>query len=129
MMAVRAQEIAEGLDAAEQHKQSLAKANEERERVLAAAREEGREKVRQAVQEADETRTRLLAEAREEAQHVRERGHEAVEREREQALLQVRQSVVDLALLAASQAVVQKLDDRAHRQAVEEFVSSLERQA
>ena len=56
-------------------------------------------------------------------------GREAVEREREQALLEVRRSVVDLALLAASQAVVQNLDDRAHRQAVEEFVSSLERQA
>jgi len=129
VMEQRAREVAEGLDAAQQHKQALAKANEERARVLAEAREEGRAHVRQAVQEADQTRARLLEEAREEAQRVRERGREAVELERQQALVEMRRSVVDLALLAASRAVVQRLDERAHRQAVEAFVAGLEQQA
>lgn len=127
MMALRAQEIAKGLDAAQQSKTALAHVNEERDRLLALAREEGREYVRQAVREADETRERLLAEAREEAQRIRTRGHEAVEMEREQAMLEVRRAVVDLALLAASQAVLQRMDERAHRQAVEEFLANLER--
>jgi len=127
MMNLRAQEIAEGLEAAKQSKEALVKVGEERARVLAGARDEGRERVRQAVKEADETRARLLAEAREEANRIRERGREAVELEREQALQEVRRTVVDLALLAASRAVLQRMDERAHRQAVEEFITTLER--
>ena len=127
MMKLRAQEIAEGLEASRKHKEALAHAEEERERVLAEAREQGRERVRQAVKEGDETRERLLAEAREEAQRIRDRGRESVELEREQALLEVRRTVVDLALSAASRAVIQRLDEKAHRQAVEEFITSLER--
>ena len=126
VMAKRAQEIAEGLEAAQQHKEALAKANEERERVLAEAREEGREKVREAVQEADQVRERLVAEAREEAQHVRERGPRGGRVGARTGAAGTAPPVVDLALLAASRAVVQRLDDRAHRQAVEEFVTSLE---
>ncbi len=128
VLQLRAQEIAEGLDAAQQHKEALAKVAEERERALAEAREQGRERIREAVQEATETKERIVAEAREEAQHLRTRGHEAVELEREQALSEVRRVVVDLALQAASRAVLQRLDERAHRQAVEAFLTELEQQ-
>jgi F-type H+-transporting ATPase subunit b len=127
VMALRTKEIADGLDAAQQSKTALAHVEEERDRLLAQAREEGREHVRQAVREADETRERLLAEAREEASRLRTRGHEAVEMERDQAMHEVRRTVVDLALLAASRAVLQRMDERAHRQAVEEFITNLER--
>jgi len=127
MMNLRAQEIAEGLEAAQQSKEHLAKVGEEREGILAAARDEGREWVRQAGKEAEEARARLLAEAREEANRIRERGREAVAMEREQAMLEVRRTVVDLALLAASRAVLQRMDERSHRQAVEEFIAALER--
>jgi F-type H+-transporting ATPase subunit b len=126
VMAERSQEIAEGLEAGERNKEALTRLEEERQRVLAGAREEGREQVRQAVKEADEARDRMVAEAREEAQQIRARGHEAVEREREQAALTLRQQVVDLAILAASRAVLQRLDERGHRRAVEDFISRLE---
>jgi F-type H+-transporting ATPase subunit b len=127
MMKLRAQEIAEGLEASRQHKEALSLAETERERILAEAREQGRERVRQAVKEGDEARERLLAEARDEAQRIRDRGREAVDLEREQALLEVRRTVVDLALSAASRAVIQRLDEKQHRQAVEEFITGLER--
>ena len=65
-------------------------------------------------------------EAREEAARIRTRGHETVEMERDQAMHEVRRNVVDLALLAASQAVLQRMDERSHRQAVEEFLANLE---
>ncbi len=126
VMAERSREIAEGLDAAERNKEAMARLEEERQKVLAAAREEGREQVRHAVKEADEVRERMVAEAREEAQEIRTRGHEAVEREREQAALVLRQQVVDLAILAASRAVLQRLDQAAHRRAVEDFIARLE---
>jgi len=127
VMALRATEVAEGLEAAGKSKEALTHVEEERERLLAEAREQGRERVRQALTEGEEAREHLLAEARAEAQRIRTRGHEMVTLEREQAMLEVRRTVVDLALLAADRAVLQRLDERAHRQAVEEFVASLER--
>jgi F-type H+-transporting ATPase subunit b len=126
VMAERSREIAEGLEAGERNKEALTRLEEERQQVLAGAREEGREHVRRAVKEADEVRDRMVAEARDEAQEIRTRGHEAVEREREQAALMLRQQVVELAILAASRAVLQRLDERGHRRAVEDFISRLE---
>lgn len=126
VMAERSEEIAEGLEAGERNKEALARLEEERQQVLAQAREEGREQVRRAVKEADEVRDRMVADARDEAQEIRTRGHEAVAREREQAALTLRQQVVDMAILAASRAVLQRLDERAHRRAVEDFISQLE---
>ncbi len=127
MMKQRAEEIAEGLQAAEENKEALAKATQEREQILAAAREEGREHVRRAVQEAETERERLLAEARTEVQALRDRGREALDRERTQTLLELRQRVVDLALLAAGRAVGQRLEASAQRQAVDDFITELER--
>lgn len=125
-MAGRASEVVEGMEAARKSKEFLAHVEEERERLLSEARDQGRERVRQAVREAEKAREQILAEAREEAQHIRARGREVIELEREQALMEVRRVVVDLALMAASRAVLQRMDEKAHRQAVEEFLASLE---
>jgi F-type H+-transporting ATPase subunit b len=129
VMAQREREIAEALDAGERARQGLAHIEEERTRVLAQAREEGRELVRQSVREAEEQRERILAEAREESQAVRQRAQQAIHLAQEAAQLELRQEVISLALLAASQAVLGRLDVEAHRQAVDDFISGLETKA
>jgi len=126
IMSEREREIAQALEAGEQAKMELARIDQERERVLADAREQGREHVRRAVKEGEQARERVLAEAREEAQALRERAHTAIALEREEAALGLRRQVVDLALLAAGKAVLQKLDDQAHRAVVDDFITSLE---
>jgi F-type H+-transporting ATPase subunit b len=127
IMARREKEIADGLEAGERAKRELATIGQERDRMLASAREEGRQQVRQAVREGEEARERILAEAREEAQQIRQRARDSVELEREEAMLQLRREVVELALLAARQAVLTSLDEPRHRQAIDDFVASLER--
>ncbi len=126
VMAQREKEIADGLDAGERAKVELGSIDQERERVLARAREEGRQQVRQAVQEGEQARDQIVREAREEAQQIRQRAKESVELERQEAALQLRQEVVDLALLAARQALLAPLDEAKHRQAVDDFIASLE---
>jgi len=128
VMAIREQEIAEALDAGERAREELLRIEAEREKAVAQGREEGRELVRQSVREAEEQRARILAEARQESQAVRQRARQAVELEREAAELELRQRVVDLALLAANRAVLGRLDAEAHRQSVDDFIASLERQ-
>jgi F-type H+-transporting ATPase subunit b len=127
IMARREKEIADGLEAGERAKAELAVIGQERDRILASAREEGRQQVRQAVREGEEARERILAETRDEAQQIRQRARDSVELEREEAMLQLRRDVVDLALLAARQAVLTSLDESKHRQAIDDFVASLER--
>jgi F-type H+-transporting ATPase subunit b len=126
VMAQREKEIADGLDWGERAKAEVAGIEQERERVLASAREEGRQQVRQSVQEGSQAREQILREARDEAQQVRQRARESVELEREEAMLQLRRDVVDLALLAARQAVLTPLDEAKHRQAIDDFITSLE---
>jgi len=127
VMAQREKEIADALEAGERARVELAHLEEARARVLAEAREEGREQVRQAVREAEEARQRILGEAREEAQQVRQRARESLALERQEAMLALRRQVVDLVLLAARQAVLSRLDEEKHRQVVDDFIASLER--
>ncbi|MBN1460698.1 MAG: F0F1 ATP synthase subunit B [Armatimonadetes bacterium] len=129
VMADREKEIAEGLEAGERARGELERIDQERERMLAEAREEGRQQVRAAVQEGNEARDRIVEEAREEAHAIRERAKQAVDLEREEAMLQLRREVVDLAVAAAQRAVLIPLDEEKHRQAIDEFVRRLEAEA
>jgi F-type H+-transporting ATPase subunit b len=129
VMADREKEIEEGLAQAERARADLAKIDEERARRLTEARDEGRQRVQAAVQEGQEARERILREARDEAQEIRQRARETVDIEREEAMLQLRREVVDLALLAARQAVLSPLDEEKHRQAIDDFIARLEKQA
>lgn len=126
VMKERADDIARKLEEGERVRGQLARMDEERERVLGGAREQGREQVRQLVLEGEEARERILNEARGEAQEIRQRARETVELEREEAMIELRREVVDLALLAASRAVLGRLDEEKHRQVIDEFIAGLE---
>ncbi len=126
VMAQREKEIADGLDAGERARAELAGIEHERERVLADAHEDGRQRIRQAVQEGAQAREQILHEARDEAQQIRLQARQSIELERAEAMLQLRRDVVDLALLAARKAVLTTLDEPKQRQAVDDFITSLE---
>jgi F-type H+-transporting ATPase subunit b len=59
---------------------------------------------------------------------VRQRARESTALEQEEALLALRHQVVDLALLAASRAVLSDLDEEKHRRVVDDFIARLEQQ-
>ncbi|HUU55534.1 MAG TPA: F0F1 ATP synthase subunit B [Armatimonadota bacterium] len=122
----RESEISDALEAGEKARAELERIDQERERVLTGAREEGRQQVRAAVQEGERARNRILSEARGEAQQLRERARETVDLERREAALQLRREVVDLALLAAQRAVLTQLDEEKHRRAIDDFIAGLE---
>jgi len=126
VMEEREQEINEGLEAGDRARAELAQIDQERERVLVSAREEGRQLVRAAVKEGEEARDQIVGEAREEAQDLRRRGRASVDLERQEAMLQLRRDVVDLAFLAAQRAVLAPLDEESHRRAIDEFITQLE---
>ena len=128
LMAEREKEIADALDAGERARAAVARIDEKRESMLGKAREQGREQVRQLVLEGEEARERILREAREEAHEIRQRARATAELEREEAMMALRRDVVDLALLAASRAVLGRLDEAKHHQVIDEFIAGLEQQ-
>jgi len=128
LMAEREKEIGEALDAGERARAELARMDEKRESIVGKAREEGREQVRRLVLEGEEARDRILGEAREEAQEIRQRARDTVNLEREEAMMELRREVVDLALLAASRAVLGRLDTERHRRVIAEFIAGLEQE-
>ena len=127
VMDQREKEIEEGLERGEQAERRLGRIDEERRQVLAEAREEGREHVRQSVREGEQARERMLKDARGDVQQLHERARESLKLEREEAMLELRQQVVDLALLAARQAVLGRLDEEQHRRAIDDFIADLEK--
>jgi F-type H+-transporting ATPase subunit b len=128
VMGEREKEIAEGMEAGKRAKAELGRIDEEKERMLAEAREEGRLQVREAVREAEDAREDIIKEARSEAEEIRDRARRAVDLEREETMIELRRQVVDLALLAASRAVLGRLDEEKHRQVVDDFIQELESQ-
>jgi len=129
MLHTRQQEVEAGLKAAEEARAEAARLTQDREQILAQAREEGRGLVRKAVQEAQATRERLLTEAQQEREAMLEKGRALIDLERRQAILELREEVSELALRAAARAIREAMDEAAHRQAIEAFISSLETQS
>ena len=126
VMQERERQIDDALQSGEKARAELERIDQERERVLEGARDEGRQQVRAGVQEGEQARNRIVGEARDEAQEIRRRAQDTVDLERREAALQLRREVVDLALLAAQKAILTQLDEEKHRQAVDDFIANLE---
>jgi F-type H+-transporting ATPase subunit b len=129
MLEARRQEVEAGLKASEESRAEAGRLAQNREEILARARDEGRSLVQKAVKEAQEARERILSEAQTERQQILERGREMIDLERRQAVVNLREEVSELALRAASRAIREAMDEKAHRQAIETFISSLEAEA
>jgi len=126
VMQEREREIDDALQSGEKARAELERIDQERERVLEGARDEGRQQVRAAVQEGEQARNRIVSEARDEAQEIRRRAQETLDLERREAALQLRREVVELALLAAQKAVLTQLDEENHRRSIDDFIANLE---
>jgi len=123
MLDQRAQRIRESMEYAERVKQESARAQEAYEKHIQEARQQAQAIIAQATQQAERVREDILAKARQEAQEIRLKAQEEVEYERKRVMAELRDAVADLAILAAGQVLGKTLDDRAHRQIVQEFLA------
>jgi F-type H+-transporting ATPase subunit b len=97
-----------------EQKQALQEAGRQREDI-----------VKRAVQDAEELRAQLMAEARAEAEKLLQRAKEQIEREKKLALEEIRATVADLAIGAASKIVASSLTPDAQRKLVDEFLDNV----
>jgi F-type H+-transporting ATPase subunit b len=123
MLDERKRRIQEGLDAAEQAKDHLARAEEEVASQIERSRQEGQALIGQAQQAA----ARIQEEARQQAHAdhdallARARGE--IQLERDSAIAHLRREFADLTITAAEKVINQSLDRRAHQRLIDETLA------
>jgi F-type H+-transporting ATPase subunit b len=122
MLDERSQRIQESLAAAERAQADVARADREREELLASTRREIGELMAQAQSTAERIQAEARTSAQQEAQRIVETARQEAEAERAQAMAELRREVASLAVLAAERIIKRDLDEQAHRQLVDEFL-------
>lgn len=128
LSAVQAREesIQKALDEADRRREEAAALLEQQRRELAEARRKAQEILNESRDAADRLRKDLEAKAREESEAMLERARAEIHREKEAASEALRRETVDLALMAASRLLREKLDSDQDRRLVMEFVEGLQ---
>ena len=129
MLEERTRRIEESLAAAERAQADVARADREREELLASARREIGEMMAQAQTAAERVQSEARTTAQHEAQRIVETARQEAEAERAQAMAELRREVAALAVMAAERVISRSLDDQAHRQLVEDFLNERPAQA
>jgi F-type H+-transporting ATPase subunit b len=123
MLHKRQDRIRESMDYAERVKQEAARAQTDYEETIEESRREGQAIIAQAAQQAERAREDILARAQEEANKVKGKALEDVEYERKRVMAELRDQVAELAILAASRVLGKTLDEQAHRQVIDDFLT------
>lgn len=117
--------VREAVDGAHRASAEAQQLLEKHKEMLRAAGREREEIIKSAIGEAETLKAELSARARAEADEMIRRAKEQVEREKALAILELRASVADLAMEAASRIVVSSLTPEAQKKLVDDYVKSL----
>ncbi|MBI4871734.1 MAG: F0F1 ATP synthase subunit B [Candidatus Riflebacteria bacterium] len=122
VIAEREQRVKEKMDEAERNSLEMQTMRDEYHRRIAAIETETRDRIQGAMKEALAAKDELLESAREEAERVLQRGRQELEREKHMALVETRDAIVDLALMAAEKLIERNIDSRVHRALIDDII-------
>ncbi len=97
----------------------------ENEDNLKQAKEQGKTIVEEYKIKAEKVSSDVLKEAHEEAETILVRARTEAEREKEKAADEVKNQVVDLAVLISSKALEQSIDEEQHRRLIKDFIAKV----
>lgn len=110
------------MDEAERNALEMQNMREEYQRRLATIETEARDRIQSAMKEAMATKDEMLETARSEAEKLLSRGRQEMERDRQKMMVEMRDKVVDLAILAAEKLIEKNIDDRSHRALIDDII-------
>ncbi|MSQ40249.1 MAG: ATP synthase F0 subunit B [Dehalococcoidia bacterium] len=119
MLDERQSRIRESLETADRVRQEAAQQQQELQRQLEAARQEGQQMMAQARESADRFRQEEQERAGEAVAQMLTRARAEIQQERDAAVEEVRRHFADLAIRAAERVVERSIDRDAHRQVIE----------
>lgn len=123
----RKKRIASEFDNIEKAKQEMAKLREGYELKLKEIDLEARKRIQEAIAEGQKMAADLQVEAREEAKKVLDRAKENIELEVAKAKVELRDDIVNMAILATEKIINERLDDAKHKELIVEFIEGVEK--
>jgi F-type H+-transporting ATPase subunit b len=84
-----------------------------------------REKVQDAVKRGEELAEGIVGKARTHADEVKSKAEQDIEIETQKAQLELRESVVSMAIGAAEKVIGERLDDQLHRKLIQDYIDSI----
>jgi F-type H+-transporting ATPase subunit b len=125
VLEARQSDIQSTLDRIAADRQAMEQMRTDYERRIAGVEAEAREKIQAAIKEAQGMKDEIVGSARAESERIVTRGREEIEREKNKALAELRTHVADLAISAAGKVLGRAIDERAHRDLINDFVNQV----
>jgi F-type H+-transporting ATPase subunit b len=110
--AKKTRETAESL--LEDYKKQLAQAREEAQKILAEGKTMG-----------ENIKKEVIQKAHEESNQIVKRAQEEIEFQKEKALMELKERLADLSIMAASKVIEKALDKKDHEQLLDEYISKV----
>ncbi|MFN2465005.1 MAG: F0F1 ATP synthase subunit B [Candidatus Dormibacteria bacterium] len=126
MIDKRQADINSALDEAQEAVVAVKRSRERSEQILAEASAHAQEIVRRAERAASEMHEDARKDAKVQADAIVAKARTEIERERHAAVAEIRQQVVDLALVAASRVLQENIDGAKNRALIEQTVAKAE---
>ncbi len=124
VLAERQQDVNSAYEQLESDRRRMEAMRTDYEQRLASIEAEAREKIQGAIKDAQAARDQIIGEAQERSREMIQRAEAEVVREREQAMITLRQQVVDLALGATTKVIGDSLDETRQRRLIDDFIAS-----
>ena len=125
MLETREKTIAEAIESAKRERAEAEKAATEMRLTLDKVRAEAAELTRKNQQEIAAAKAALMAEAKKESEELLVQARKSIQEERRQAVAELRNLAVDLAIEAAGRLLQTQMDASKQRQLVEEYLANL----
>jgi F-type H+-transporting ATPase subunit b len=119
----RATEISTGYDRLDASQREMEALKADYETRLTAIEAEAREKIQGAIKEAQAARDQIIADANAKSREIITRAEAEANREKEQAMISLRQQIVDIAMRTTTHVVGENLDPARHQKLVDEFIA------
>ncbi|OGG44371.1 MAG: ATP synthase F0 subunit B [Candidatus Handelsmanbacteria bacterium RIFCSPLOWO2_12_FULL_64_10] len=125
MLDERERRIRDALSGAERARHEAERTLVEYKETLSNAEVEARERIQRATEQAHQERERIVSESHHQATRLVEDAKAEIQHEKERALQELRQTVGDLAIQAASKLLDENLDNARNRKIVDDFIRKL----
>ena len=121
----REETIRNTLEEAKKNRESAEALVEKYEAQIAQARDEAQKILAEGKSLGENVRKEIIQKAHEEANQIVKRAQAEIEFQKEKALMELKEKIADLTIMAASKVVAKSLDKKDHEQLLEEYVSKV----
>ena len=121
----REETIRNTLEEAKKNRESAEALVEKYEAQIAQARDEAQKILAEGKMLGENVRKEIIQKAHEEANQIVKRAQEEIGFQKEKALMELKERIADLTIMAASKVVAKTLDKKDHEQLLDEYVSKV----